>query len=237
MKTHPRTPAVLLAVLAALGAPSTHAAMAVIDVRAVAQMVQQLRTLQQQLSTAREQLTETRATFEALNGGRGMEQLLAGQPRQYLPADYAELEATLGGTSLAYNALAQAISALVDTQAVLPPQQLDAFEAPERMALIEARTAQASNAAVSRAALAEASARFASLEQLVYAIGTADDPKAIFDLNARILAESTQLQNEAIKLAALFQVQASDEALRQQRLAEQGIADTGRLRNLPALGL
>ena len=52
----------------------------------------------------------------------------------------------------------------------------------------------------SRQALQVSSERFASLQQLIDAIPTATDPKAILDLQARIAAEQAMLQNEQTKL-------------------------------------
>ncbi len=64
--------------------------MAVVDVRAIAQMAQQLQVLQNQLTTARNQLTQAQQQFQSLTGRRGMEQLLSGVTRNYLPADWAD---------------------------------------------------------------------------------------------------------------------------------------------------
>ena len=55
-----------------------HAAMPVVDIRAIVQMAQQLQVLQNQLTTARNQLTQAQQQFQSLTGQRGMEQLLSG---------------------------------------------------------------------------------------------------------------------------------------------------------------
>ena len=91
--------------------------------------------------------------------------------------------------------------------------------------------------AIARTALANSSDRFASLQQLIGAIGGAADTKAALDLNARIVAEQTMLQNEQTKLQLLSQVAQSQEAARAQQLREQALADQGSLRQLPAMGL
>ena len=91
--------------------------------------------------------------------------------------------------------------------------------------------------ALSRTALANSSDRFASLQQLISAIGAAGDQKASLDLTARITAEQGMLQNEQTKLEALYRVAESEERSRVQRLREQAIVDQGSLRRLPPMGL
>src|SRR4051812_23230348 len=79
-----------------------HAQFAVIDVGAIAQLIQQLKTMSDQLQTARSQLTEAQRTLDALRGGRGMEGLLAGTVRNYLPPTWQELERAVGQASAQY---------------------------------------------------------------------------------------------------------------------------------------
>ena len=90
---------------------------------------------------------------------------------------------------------------------------------------------------MARAALANSSERFASLEQLVSAIGGAADQKASLDLNARIVAEQAMLQNEQTKLQILKEVAESDERARLLQARERSLADQGSLRRLPPMGL
>ena len=91
--------------------------------------------------------------------------------------------------------------------------------------------------ATSRAALANSSDRFASLQQLIGAIGSATDQKGALDLSARIAAEQGMLQNESTKLQVLYQIAQSEEWARAQRVREQALTDQGSLRQLPAMGL
>jgi type IV secretion system protein VirB5 len=224
-----------LALLLATG--TAQAAWPVIDVGAIAQLVSQLRTMQNQLTTARDQLTEARSTLNSLTGTRGMEQLLTDAPRNYLPTDWTELADTLTNTSARYGALAADVQRLITQNSVLPASDLARLTPTQQRVISESRQNSAGLAALTRAALQTSSGRFASLNELIRAISTATDPKAVYDLQARIAAETGMLQNEATKLQALYQGQAAQEALRVQRLREQGIADTGSLRKLPPLGL
>ena len=206
---------------------STQAAMAVVDVRAIVQLRSQIRALEQQLATARQHLTQAQAGYQAQTGNRGMERLLDGTVREYLPADWEAL-----GTGLAAE-----IAAIVGANAVLTPQQTARLSAQERAQLEEARRSAAMLQVSTHQALQATSERFAALQQLIDAIGTAQDPKAIMDLQARISAEQLMLQNEHTKLQLLFQAAQAEEWARKQQARERAIADIGSLRNLPPLGL
>lgn len=227
----------LLTVGAALQAPAAQAQMAVVDVRAIGQLIQQIRTMQQQLETARGQLREAQATFQAMTGGRGMEQLLAGEVRNYLPADWQQLASVIDATSTQYGALAQELDGLIRRNAVLSDAELDRLGGRPRTAIGEDRRDIAVSQALSREALNAAGARFDSLRSLIDAIPRATDAKAAMDLQARISAEQAMLANEHAKLAALFETAEAERLSRAQQRREQAIRDLGSLRTLPRMGL
>jgi type IV secretion system protein VirB5 len=228
----------LASVLALLGvAPSAHAQWAVIDVGAIAQLVQQVQTAEQQLQTAENQLSQAQQHFQAITGTRGMQNLLSGTVRNYLPTDMTSLLATLNGTAGAYSALSASVQSLVNTNSVLSPAALAALSPAERDAVQTQRQTVALLQGLSQQALANSSSQFASIQQLISAIGTATDPKGILDLHARISAEQGMLQNEQTKLQVLNQAVTAQAAAAQQRASEQAITDVGSLRNLPPMGL
>lgn len=228
------TLAALVGFAAATPAP---AAMAVIDVAAIARLAQQIQTLQQQLATARSQLQQAQDAYRAMTGGRGMQQLLAGAPRNYLPPDWSELANVLSASSATYGALASELQRIVAQNAVLTDLELAAVPTAQRLRIEEARRQAALLQALSREALQTTSARFASLQSLIVAIGSASDQKAILDLQARIDAEQGMLQNEHTKLHLLYQVSVGERWAREQQLRERAIRDVGRLRDLPPMGL
>lgn len=217
--------------------PAAHAQWAVVDVGAIAQLVRQVTTMQQQLTTARDQLTQAQAQLQSMTGGRGMEYLLSATVRNYLPANWAELDAAVRQTGSAYQALTSGVQAAIDAIAVLTPQQLAALSASEREQLEAARRAAAMLQTTARQALQATSDRFAAIQQLIGAIPGAHDQKAILDLQARISAEQGMLANEQTKLEVLYQVAQAEEWARRQRVREQGIVGVGSLRNLPPIGL
>lgn len=221
-----------------LGMTSTaYAQWAVVDIGAIAQLVQQVNTMRQQLETTREQLQQARDTLDSMRGGRGMERLLEGAARNYLPTDWQELAAVLDQTNSGYGALATELQRLINVNAVLSHQQVAALSPAERSQLEAARRSAALLQVLTREALSTTSRRFQSIQQLINAISQASDQKAILDLQARIQAEQGMLQNEATKLGVLYQTAQAEEWARKQRVREQAISSIGSLRDLPPLGL
>ncbi|TLY98287.1 MAG: type IV secretion system family protein [Gammaproteobacteria bacterium] len=214
-----------------LGNRAAHAQFAVIDVASLVQLMQQVQTLEQQVQTAQAQLTQARNEYAAITGSRGMQLLLSGTVRNYLPVNSAQLSQVMSGSSATFPGLAGDVRQLMSANAVLTPAQVASLSPPEQARVISARQSAALLQATARAALANSSDRFASLQQLIGAIGGASDQKASLDLNARIVAEQAMLQNEHTKLQMLYQVAQA------QQVREQAIADQGSLRRLPPMGL
>jgi type IV secretion system protein VirB5 len=209
-------------------APAANAQFAVIDVAAVTQLISEVQTLEQQLATARSQLTEAQSELQSMTGSRGMQQLLSGTVRNYLPGDWSTLQAVLpGGGTGGYGALAGDVARALDANTVLTPQQLAALPLPAGQSLTAARQSAALLQALTHEALANSSARFASLQQLINAIGAAGDQKSILELAARIGAESGMLQNERTKLADLYQAVAAEQSANAQRTRELVVAGHG----------
>ncbi len=207
--------------------PLAHAQFAVIDVGAITQLVEEIRVLEEQLVTARQHLAEAQAEYVSITGGRGMEQLLSGIERNYLPATWPQLQGVMQGGGGLYGALAGEVAASVAANTVLTPQQVSLLPADSRQQLAVARRLTALQQALTREALSTTSERFATLQGLVNAIGGATDQKAILDLQARIGAETTLLQNEQSKLATLFRLVHAEEHANQQRTRELALAGHG----------
>ena len=222
--------AVSAAVVIGLGvAPAAHAQMAVIDVAAIKQLVAQINYWKQQIDSMKKELNQLQQTHAALTGPRGMQALLPlnDLQRNYLPKDWAGVAQVLAGQSAQYGALAQAVNATIAQRAVLDGGRLAALGKGERESLLEGRRTSAGLAVMTREAYAQAGARFASLAQLVQAIGTATDAKAIADLQGRIAAEQAMLENEQAKLALLAQMAEAEGQLRAQQTRELVVAGHG----------
>jgi len=220
-----------------LGTSVAQAMMPVVDIRAILQMAQQLQVLQNQLTTARNQLTQAQQQFQSLTGQRGMEQLLSGGTRNYLPSDWATLEATLRGAQASYSALAAEMQSAIRDATVLTPAQTARLSPQQVEQLEAARRIVAMLQVTSREALQVSSQRFTSLQGLIDAIPTATDAKAVLDLQARIAAEQAMLQNEHTKLMVLNQAAEAEQRAQEQRARELAISNFGSLRRLPAIGL
>ena len=220
-----RLSAIVLAL--AVAAPAAHAQFAVIDLAAVTQLVTEVQNLEQALTVARDHLAEAQVELRSMTGDRGMEQLLAGTSRNYLPADWGQLTAALEDTSTAYTALSAAVQQTLAEDAVLTPQQLETLSPEGRQQLTEDRHTAALLQAVSRQALANSSGRFADLQQLINAIGTASDQKGILDLGARIGAEQAMLENERNKLAMLVAAAEAQRWTEEERDRERALDEQG----------
>jgi len=238
MTKNPALLALLMIGVAGLGVcPRAMAQWAVVDVGAIAQLLQQYETLKQQLTTAENSLSQAQAQYQSITGGRGMQNLLSGTNRNYLPSDWSQIVAAINRTATGFNALSAGIQTSLAANAILTSQQMAALPPAQRNQVQAARNSAATLQAVSQQALTTTSSRFASLQQLINTIGSASDEKAILDLQARIQAEQVMLQNESTKLGILYQAVQAQEMARKQMAHEQAIADIGSLRTLPQLRL
>ena len=230
------TIAVLLS-LAFAGPRPAQAQFAVIDVGAIAQLIQEVSTLEQDLTVAKNELTQAQTEYASMTGSRGMQNLLGGINRNYLPQNWTQLSQIMGGSSGGYPGVASSYSSLVTSNAVMGPAQVAALLPSEQAELQAQRSSVALLQTTTRTALQNASDRFASLQQLISAIGQATDQKGALDLETRIAAEEAMLQDEQSKLQILFQVAQSQEWAQVQQSREQSIIDQGSLEQLPAMGL
>ncbi len=218
-----------ISLLLVLVAPVAHAQFAVIDVAALNQLIAQAQQLEQQLATARSQLSQAQAEFQAMTGSRGMQSLLAGTVRNYLPPDWTTLQGILQGTGAggAYPALVADLTRATSANAVLSAQQLAALPAVAGQSLQAGRQSSALLQSLAHEALANSSQRFAALQQLIDTIGSASDQKSILELEARIAAEGGMLENERTKLDDLYQSTQAERWANAQRVRELIVAGHG----------
>jgi type IV secretion system protein VirB5 len=206
--------------------PAARAQWAVIDAPALAQLIQQVETTEQQLATARAQLLQAQQALQTTTGVRGMEVLLSGTIRNYLPPDWRQVTAALQGSN-GYGGLSADVQNLIATNAVLSPQRISTLPASGQQLVQGERQWGAMQQALAHQALANASNRFAAMQTLIAAISTAADQKGILDLQARINAELGMLQNEQTKVqllnqSALAQVSSLSLQAREQVLVGHG---------------
>jgi type IV secretion system protein VirB5 len=206
-----------IAFLAAmLEVPTAHAQWAVVDAPAIVQLIKEVQTTAQQLATAKNQLLQAEQALQTMTGDRGMEQLLSGTNRNYLPSNWTQVSGVLQGAG-GFSSLSTDLQSVMSANAVLSPQRLANLPAGGQQLIQSERQWGAMQQALSHQALSSASNRFASLQTLISAISSAADQKGILDLQARISAELGMLQNEQLKVQILNQsTQAQQGSLRQQ---------------------
>jgi type IV secretion system protein VirB5 len=210
-------------------APAARAQWAVVDAPAIVQLIQEVQTMRQQLATARDQLVSAQQALSAMTGDRGMERLLAGTPRNYLPVNWAQVTGVLQGQGAGgYAGLSADVRSAIAANAVLSPQTLATLSPADQQKILAARQWTAMQQALAHEALANSSGRFAALQSLISAISTAADQKASLDLQARISAEVGMLQNEQTKLQILNQATQAQEAVLRQQALERAIEEQGR---------
>ena len=195
--------------------PAAWAQWAVVDAPAIVQLIQEVQTTAQQLQTARAQLLQAQQALQTMTGDRGMEQLLGGTVRNYLPSNWTQVTGALQGSG-GFSALSADVQSIVTANTVLSPQRLATLSPGGQQLIQNSRQWSAMQQALSHQALSNASNRFAAIQTLIAAISSATDQKGILDLQARISAELGMLQNEQTKLQVLNQAtQAQESSLRQ----------------------
>jgi type IV secretion system protein VirB5 len=206
---------------------TAHAQFAVIDVGAITQLLIQVQTLEQQLRVAQQ-------TYQSTTGNRGMQQLLSGQNRNYLPSSWSQLVAAQNGGT---DALGTSVTNAMNSNAVLSSQQISQFSPAQQNLLKSMRQSTALRQGLATQSLSTTSNRFNSLQQLISAIGSAGDQKGALELHSRTQSEVAMLQNDNTKTQVLQGAVEAQEAASKQRALEQAIADIGSTSQLPAMGL
>jgi type IV secretion system protein VirB5 len=216
----------VLVLAGCIAMPSARAQIPVTDIGAIAQLVSELETLEQQVETARQQLAQAQSEYQAITGDRGMQRLLAGTVRNYLPPSWEEVRNALTGGA-AFPDLARQLQSTLTAEAVLSDVQLSDLAPTDRQSLEASRQSVAIQQVLAQEALSVTSDRFAALQQLIDAIPAAEDEKGILDLQARIAAEQAMLQNEQAKLSLLGRAARADLVANQARTHELAVAGHG----------
>ena len=211
--------AILMACAAVLAAPSPRA-MPVYDAvnHATVRLNQASNHAQfvQQVTQLKLQLEQARSMYNAMNGVRGMGNLINNPAaRHYLPKTASGLYNLSQGAGRTPE-LSGSLEAIRRAAQVMTPAQA---ATPHTARMLERQQTQiAMMQATAEASYNAAGARFDSLQTLVNRVDLAQDPKAAADLANRINAENAMLQNEMIKLNMLAAINSA----RQMQLAQQG---------------
>src|SRR6266704_714432 len=95
----------LILCIAVEAIPPAQAQFAVIDIGAITQLLVQVQQLEQALQVAQRTLGQAQQAYSAITGGRGMQLLLSGVNRNYLPGTWAQLMGARTGAGGIYGAL------------------------------------------------------------------------------------------------------------------------------------
>lgn len=194
----------------------------VVDTAEIAASLQQLQSWIMQYYQMYQQITQMRAAYNAITGGRGMEAVLPVTmgARNYLPPDKAALMNAVGGVSTMYPAMSAQIQAIKNSNAVINPGQLLGLASQAQAMVQMARSTGAMLETIASETQRMQTQRFSDLDSLRTTIGVASDQKAIQDLQARIVAEQTQISSDQIKTQAMYELARARELQREQQVRE-----------------
>jgi type IV secretion system protein VirB5 len=176
----------------------------VFDSSSFAQMLMSVRALG-------DQLNQMQATYNALNGVRGLGDVLYNPVlRRYLPADWAHVYdgAMAGG----YAGISGTLGAIQAAERLGGSVEHDQAKIVAR-----GRTTSATDKAVGLQAYQGARDRLQQIEGLMAQINRTKDPKAIQEVQARIAVEHAAVQHETTKLQLVAMLQRAEERLAEQQ--------------------
>lgn len=192
-------------------APVQATGIPVIDVANLANAISQYQQMVAQLTQLQNQLKQAQQQYESLTGSRGLGGILSEDYTQSVPRNWREtLSAMESGGSIA-----QLTKSIADQASQLDDAHFDGVlnDVTESMraGLENDASAQALNAQV----YDSSGDRFQRLEDLMGQINSAQDMKAISDLQARLQIETGMLTNELIKLQSMNAMIAKRDSLRE----------------------
>jgi len=219
---------VLVASLALLGGGKAFAGIPVIDVANLANTIQeviawgeQYGQMADQISSLQQQYQQAVQQYQSLNGIRGMANLVNNPAlRKYLPDDWNTTMNLLSQPGQ-YAGLSGSISDIRNASQItaLSETSLSATSNIGKQ-FVGAQTQAAMNRGLGEAGFSAASARIDAIQTLLDKVNDAPDGKDIADLQARIQAEQTMVQNENVKLALLVQLQQAQRDIQAQQAGE-----------------
>ena len=194
-----------------------------------ANMAKQLTELQKQYQTMQQQYQQMQQTYQSISGIRNMGDI-ANNPalRKYLPSDYQQvLKLGTGVTNGNYGTLDGAVNGMKQASKILDitETRIDPNSATGK-AYQDAQNQSAVNRVLAEESFRQSGSRIDDLQQLLNKVNAAPDEKDIQDLQARIQAEQTLLQNEQIRLASLAQLAQSQRDIATQQAREIRIQST-----------
>lgn len=210
---------VILPIAAVCMATSVHAQMIVsapdLNMLTQASWVKQAGDMGRQIQEAQRQLTQAKATFDSMNGSRGISGLLRNPSLySYLPSNAANaLRANTSGVS-GTDAILANMKMLGIEQTSLDPKSATATNFASR------QTSNANYQLLNDQAYQAANDRIKQLDAMVKSIDGAKDPMAINALAVRVHAEQGLIANEQARLNVLANAAANIQRVQEQQSRE-----------------
>ena len=185
------------------------------------EMRRQVDTLTSQLKLAQDQLAQAKQLYDSFNrltDAHDIAGLLNSSGfRKYLPAEFNQIEALVGGSGA--GSFAASLDGYLAQNRVYAANPGNSFYAAELD-----RTARRTGAAhtLGQTVYDTASRRIDELDRLRQQIGRSRDVKEVLDLSARVQTESAQLQNDVLRLQGLAMVQRAQGEMDAQSERERG---------------
>ncbi|MGY4831813.1 P-type DNA transfer protein VirB5 (plasmid) [Sphaerotilaceae bacterium SBD11-9] len=203
------------------GIPTIDVANLVSSIQQVLAWMQQYEQMMQQIQGVQRQVQQAEQMYNNISGIRNMADLVNNPAlRQYMPQEWSQA-ISLANNPGSFGNLSSSIRSIQQAARLtgLDSTTLDPNSAAGR-SFSGSQAQAATNRAMSEAGYKAATDRIANIQTLLDQINAAPDQKDILDLQARIQAESTMVENENAKLAALGQLQQAQRDIAYQQARE-----------------
>lgn len=180
-------------------------------IESIAKYVEQIEKLKAQLDQMKQQ-------YEALTGLRNLGQIMFDPKfKDYLPTEWKGVYDSM--RSGGYSGISSSAKAIYDAAKRFDGCKHNREEIA-KLACQARAVKGAQDKAFAMEAFDRAKDRLSQIEELMRTIDTTTDPKAIAELQARIMSEQAAIQNEATKLQMFQMISAAEERMQQQQQRE-----------------
>jgi len=213
----------LAAALSLLALTPARAQLAVYDATAYAKLLQQAQTALEQLNELKRQVQQAERLVDSLNVNSKVNaiasQLSTPELRQFLPDIASYTAIGRGGDFDSMGAVGARAREIRAAERIYTPDASAGGAVVEALERSGDRIAR--DMAIGERVGAVGAQRLQGLEELRRSLDTAKDARAVFDIQARIAAETALIQNDQMRLQGMIMVQQAQERAQVQRDREQ----------------
>lgn len=192
----------------------------------IKQQIQTMAQWKQQYEQMTSQIKQLESQHAALTGSRNLGKIFDNPAlKNYLPQDWQSVydRVRMGG----YAGLSGSGKEIYDQNHIF--DSCSHIGNKEQRLACEARAVKpAQDKGFALDAYQSAQSRIQQIDQLMSAINTTQDPKAMAELQGRIAAEQANIQNEQTKLQMYTMVAAAEDRLQEQREREMAMQDAAK---------